>query len=165
MLYPFLLAIITCRTGIVFAFTYTSLNAHGCVATFDRGLMWTEDQETGRAESSLIRRKKETDEKERKKKCERERERGGRRNEEDKLRLSQLEATPCGIQLIKTTRPLFIKVIQTRSKKASRSGSVRPRDCHWRISARQIRPKEFAFACAKSVVRAGKKRSLKGIYK
>lgn len=90
---------------------------------------------------------------------------GEGRNEEDKLRLSQLEATPCGIQLIKTTWPLFVKVIKTRSKKASRSGSIRPQDCHWRISARQIRLKAFAFACAKSVVRAGKKRSLKGIYK
>lgn len=36
---------------------------------------------------------------------EREKEKEGR-NEKDKLRLSQLEATPCGIQLIKTTRPL-----------------------------------------------------------
>lgn len=31
--------------------------------------------------------------------------------------------------------------------------------------ARQIRRKAFAFACMKSAVRAGKKRSLKGVYK
>lgn len=97
---------------------------------------------------------------------EEEKEIGRRKKRERQITIVAARGYSCGVQLIKTIRPFFVKVIKTRSKKASRSGSVHPRGCHWRlISARQIRSEAFAFACAKSVLRAGKKRSLKGIYK